>query len=73
MPSIRQKEIKKVSEEILEFLSKPTVKEKCLAEKFRSKGGIKQYMFICNYVQSWIGQNSITRKIYLVDSLCVLF
>jgi len=43
MPSTRQKEIKKVSEEIMELLSKPTVKEKCLAEKFRSKGGNKQY------------------------------
>lgn len=39
MPSARQKEIKKVSEEIMELLSKPTVKEKSLAEKFRSKGG----------------------------------
>lgn len=41
MPSIREKEIKKVSEEIMELLSKPTVKEKSLAEKFRSKGGKK--------------------------------
>jgi len=39
MPSIRQKEILKVSDEIIELLSKPTVKEKCLAERFRSKGG----------------------------------
>lgn len=39
MPSIRQKEIQKVSDEIMELLSKPTVKEKSLAERFRSKGG----------------------------------
>lgn len=39
MPSIKEKEIKKVSEEIMELLSKQTVKEKSLAEKFRSKGG----------------------------------
>jgi len=39
MPSIREKEIKKVSEEIMELLTKQTVKEKSLCEKFRSKGG----------------------------------
>lgn len=39
MPSARQKEFKKVSEEIMELLGKSTVKEKSLAEKFRSKGG----------------------------------
>jgi len=39
MPSIREKEIKKISEEIMELLTKQTVKEKSLCEKFRSKGG----------------------------------
>lgn len=39
MPSAREKEINKASEEIMELLTKPTVKEKSLAEKFRSKGG----------------------------------
>lgn len=45
MPSIREKEIKKISEEIMELLTKQTVKEKSLCEKFRSKGGkhIKHY------------------------------
>lgn len=41
MPSIREKELKKVSEEIMELLNKPTAKEKSLAERFRSKGGEK--------------------------------
>ncbi|KAG1704373.1 N6-adenosine-methyltransferase catalytic subunit [Nymphon striatum] len=39
MPSIREKEIKKVGEEILDLLSKPTAKEKSLVEKFKSQGG----------------------------------
>lgn len=43
MPSIREKEIKKVSEEIMELLTKQTVKEKSLCEKFRSKGGKYKY------------------------------
>lgn len=49
MPSIREKEIKKVSEEIMELLDKQTVKEKCLAEKFRSKGGKVNniYTYMC--------------------------
>ena len=39
MPSTREKENKKIGEEILDLLSKPTVKEKSLAERFRSVGG----------------------------------
>jgi mRNA (2'-O-methyladenosine-N6-)-methyltransferase len=39
MPSIREKENKKVGEEILDLLSKPTAKERSLAERFRSQGG----------------------------------
>lgn len=39
MPSIREKQSKRVGEEILELLSRPTAKEKCLAEKFKSQGG----------------------------------
>jgi len=46
MPSIREKEIKKISEEIMELLTKQTVKEKSLCEKFRSKGG--KYIKHCN-------------------------
>lgn len=39
MPSAREKENKKVGEEILALLSKPTAKERSLAERFRSQGG----------------------------------
>ncbi|XP_026482233.1 N6-adenosine-methyltransferase catalytic subunit [Ctenocephalides felis] len=46
MPSIREKQSKRVGEEILELLSKPTAKEKCLAEKFKSQGGA-QVMEFC--------------------------
>lgn len=46
MPSIREKENKKVGEEILDLLSKPTAKERSLAERFRSQGGA-QVMEFC--------------------------
>ncbi|XP_046386231.1 N6-adenosine-methyltransferase catalytic subunit [Ischnura elegans] len=46
MPSIREKESKKVGEEILDLLSKPTAKERSLAERFRSQGGA-QVMEFC--------------------------
>lgn len=39
MPSTREKHNKQVGEEILELLSKPTAKERSLAEKFKSQGG----------------------------------
>ena len=39
MSSTREKENKKVGEEIFELLSKPTVREKSIAERFRSQGG----------------------------------
>ncbi|XP_022654032.1 N6-adenosine-methyltransferase 70 kDa subunit-like [Varroa jacobsoni] len=39
LPSTREKESKKVGEEILDLLSKPTAKERSLVEKFKSQGG----------------------------------
>ncbi|KAF4522221.1 hypothetical protein B566_EDAN007372 [Ephemera danica] len=39
MPSTREKESKKMGEEILDLLSKPTAKERSMAERFRSQGG----------------------------------
>lgn len=46
MPSIKEKENKKLGEEILALLSQPTAKEKSLAERFRSQGGA-QVMEFC--------------------------
>lgn len=46
MPSTKEKESKKLGEEILDLLSKPTAKERSLAERFRSQGG-KQLMEFC--------------------------
>lgn len=46
MPSTKEKESKKLGEEILELLSRPTAKEKSLAERFRSQGGA-QVMEFC--------------------------
>lgn len=46
MPSTKEKESKKVGEEILDLLSKPTAKERSLTERFRSQGG-KQLMEFC--------------------------
>lgn len=46
MPSIREKESKKVGEEILDLLSKPTAKERSLAERFRSNGAQVQFLFL---------------------------
>ncbi|XP_018327837.1 N6-adenosine-methyltransferase catalytic subunit isoform X1 [Agrilus planipennis] len=46
MPSTKEKESKKVGEEILDLLSKPTAKERSLAERFRSQGGA-QVMEFC--------------------------
>ena len=39
LPSAREKENKKMGEEILDLLCKPTVKERSTAERFRSQGG----------------------------------
>lgn len=46
MPSTREKQSKQVGEEILELLTKPTAKERSLAEKFKSHGGA-QVMEFC--------------------------
>lgn len=46
MPSIKEKESKKLGEEILDLLSKPTAKERSLTERFRSQGGA-QVMEFC--------------------------
>jgi mRNA (2'-O-methyladenosine-N6-)-methyltransferase len=48
LPSTREKQNKQVGEEILELLTKPTSKERSLAEKFKSQGGI-QVMEFCPY------------------------
>lgn len=45
MPSTREKQNKQVGEEILELLSKPTAKERSLAEKFKSQGGAQVIEF----------------------------
>ncbi|CAD7078006.1 unnamed protein product [Hermetia illucens] len=46
MPSTLEKQSKQVGEEILELLTKPTAKERFLAEKFKSHGGA-QVMEFC--------------------------
>ncbi|XP_062549576.1 N6-adenosine-methyltransferase MT-A70-like protein [Armigeres subalbatus] len=46
LPSTREKQSKQVGEEILELLTKPTAKERSLAEKFKSQGGV-QVMEFC--------------------------
>ena len=46
MPSTREKQSKQVGEEIMELLTKPTAKERSLAEKFKSQGGA-QVMEFC--------------------------
>ncbi|KAK3864376.1 hypothetical protein Pcinc_028539 [Petrolisthes cinctipes] len=43
--SIRERETKKVGEEIMELLSKPTAKEQSIAQRFRSQGGAKVQEF----------------------------
>ncbi|XP_018799115.1 PREDICTED: probable N6-adenosine-methyltransferase MT-A70-like protein [Bactrocera latifrons] len=48
MPSTREKQSKQVGEEILELLTKPTAKERSVAEKFKSHGGA-QVMEFCPY------------------------
>lgn len=48
LPSTKEKQSKQVGVEILELLSKPTAKERSLAEKFRSQGGA-QVMEFCPY------------------------
>lgn len=45
LPSAREKETKKLGEEILELLSKPTAKERSLVEQFRSQGGAQVQEF----------------------------
>ena len=46
--SAKERENKKVSEEILQLLSKPTAKEQSLSEKFRSQGGAQVQEF-CSF------------------------
>lgn len=48
MQSAKERENKKLSEEILQLLSTPTAKEQLLAEKFRSQGGAQVQEF-CSY------------------------
>ncbi|KAH8318784.1 hypothetical protein KR074_006266 [Drosophila pseudoananassae] len=48
MPSTREKQSKQVGEEILELLTKPTAKERSVAEKFKSHGGA-QVMEFCSH------------------------
>lgn len=45
LPSAREKETKKLGEEILDLLSKPTAKERSLVEQFRSQGGAQVQEF----------------------------
>ncbi|XP_076338474.1 methyltransferase like 3 [Tachypleus tridentatus] len=45
LPSAREKENKKMGEEILELLSKPTAKERSLVERFQSQGGAQVQEF----------------------------
>ncbi|RWS04063.1 N6-adenosine-methyltransferase subunit-like protein [Dinothrombium tinctorium] len=45
LPSAREKENKKMGEELLELLSKPTAKEKSIVERFRSVGGAQVQEF----------------------------
>ncbi|XKL66701.1 hypothetical protein PGB90_010121 [Kerria lacca] len=47
-PSIREKQVKKIGEEILDLLSKPTTKQRSLTERFRSQGGT-QVMEFCSH------------------------
>lgn len=51
MPSSREKAVKRIGEEILDLLSKPTAKEKSLADKFKSQGGT-QITFILRFIKS---------------------
>lgn len=48
MQSAKERENKKLSEEILQLLGTPTAKEQLLAEKFRSQGGAQVKEF-CSY------------------------
>lgn len=53
--SIRERETKKVGEEIMELLSKPTAKEQSIAQRFRSQGGECHgifAIFVYHYVKS---------------------
>ncbi|CAH1738465.1 N6-adenosine-methyltransferase subunit METTL3 [Aphis gossypii] len=64
MPSIREKEIKKVSEEIMELLTKQTVKEKSLCEKFRSKGGTHVMEFCPHGTRSDCMEGHVCKKLH---------
>ncbi|KAL3288161.1 hypothetical protein HHI36_002613 [Cryptolaemus montrouzieri] len=48
LSSTKKRKGKTIGEEILELLSKPTAKERSLAERFRSQGGT-QLMGFCQY------------------------
>lgn len=47
LPSTREKECKKVSEELFDLLSRPTFKEKSLLERFRSADGGQSVQEFC--------------------------
>lgn len=68
MPSTKEKESKKIGEEILDLLSKPTAKERSLAERFRSQGGA-QVMEFCPHgtkaeCQRNIGEGNECKKLH---------
>lgn len=60
MSSTKERESKKIGEEIMELLSRPTAKERSLAERFRSQGGT-QLMEFCQYgTKGDCGRNGVT-------------
>ncbi|KAF2885234.1 hypothetical protein ILUMI_20953 [Ignelater luminosus] len=62
MPSTKEKESKKVGEEILDLLSKPTAKERSLAERFRSQGGAQVMEFCPHGTRAECQRNAGTKQ-----------
>lgn len=60
MPSTKEKETKKIGEEILDLLSKPTAKERSLTERFKSQGGTQLMEFCPHGTKLDCEKNGIT-------------
>lgn len=59
-PSIREKQVKQIGEEILDLLTKPTAKERSLAERFKSQSG--------NQVQEYCSHGTRAECLKVMDS-----
>lgn len=74
MPSTLEKQNKEVGVEILELLSKPTAKERSLAEKFKSAGGTQVHKFCPHGTRrGWFNISTQYRRMSWFNNIFLFF